>query len=1006
FSVVRLSDTSKYGQNAFKWTARQYVYFGAVAGRVSIDDLYKTGNGFYNIKVQNVNTIQLVMADGYVGTFFGWDSGIIADHYNTEIQPVRRNLEAENINITATQRVAMILPGHNDVYMGGFVGAMYTYMPLVYEDCHVTDITLVCERDITGVKDLSQAYAYGIMGDFVAMHSNGNWSGDAPYITKTDGFKNCSVHNYLFENRSNDPYDENFVGSTYELGSNKSAVSFTESASDYDTDGDKTYGFFYYRWDDQNQLSQKNFYVGGEAKWKHLCVHECEICGGCLNETCTEEDCADKCLKHGDDHVCLSKCPICGKCYNQSCTEENCKDKCPDNHTELLTYEGLENMTFTGETTVYYDGNSHTLTLSNVPSGVEVAYEWYKVEGQTETKLEEAPVRTGEYKVVAKFTVDRWHNAIEDKQASFTIAKGKIDMSGAEFTGATAVTYDGSEHALTITGTNVAVTYEYYKVVDGSETKLEDGDLPVNAGTYKVVAVFEGAGEDFEDIKPMQATLQINKASISVTLGAKTNADGTSLGRDYAFLDEGDNTFGAYYSPATFDFKSYTVELLSSDREVECKLYSALNGDGTVDTAAVSDGKLTQQGQKIYALITLKNAADKENYQDNVVYTVHGGQRIVHISTYEQLLLISSDIDNLAPAVRIDAQYILDCDIDCGGKVWKTVGAYCVGENAGGAANDLRRYEYSFLGEFDGKGHKVYNFSLANDSVSQFEFEAGQSVAIGFFGYITSAKIHDVEFANVTVNINSGTIEGYQWVGNNPVYFGVVAGEIDLDSGKYANGKPNDIYNIKVTDLTASVRVWVGDVGVFFGRDNGTDPWRYNGGWKAKRENLVGSNISMTVTQALEGAGYWLRMGGFVGSMMSYAPLYYNNCALNNVTLIAQGAYTNRLYNTSLGGFAGYYSPIAWGDFNEANPVTTDQFNDCALTNYLIMNKSNTPDGKTDLYVGWKVAGARTVEISNATLTNGTDKTYGLYRTAYDGAVKQYVYDADAKSWSLVEDNQ
>ena len=61
----------------------------------------------------------------------------------------------------------------------------------------------------------------------------------------------------------------------------------------------------------------------------HICESVCSECGKCFDLQCTEDACADKCEGH-PDHVCTSKCDICGKCIDENCTV--CTDKCLGHH--------------------------------------------------------------------------------------------------------------------------------------------------------------------------------------------------------------------------------------------------------------------------------------------------------------------------------------------------------------------------------------------------------------------------------------------------------------------------------------------------------------------------------------------------------------------------------------------------------------------------------------------------------------------------------------------------
>ncbi len=65
---------------------------------------------------------------------------------------------------------------------------------------------------------------------------------------------------------------------------------------------------------------------------EHTCESKCSTCNKCLDATCTESVCAEKCPGHTvipPEHTCESKCSTCGKCLDATCTESACADKCP-----------------------------------------------------------------------------------------------------------------------------------------------------------------------------------------------------------------------------------------------------------------------------------------------------------------------------------------------------------------------------------------------------------------------------------------------------------------------------------------------------------------------------------------------------------------------------------------------------------------------------------------------------------------------------------------------------
>lgn len=61
----------------------------------------------------------------------------------------------------------------------------------------------------------------------------------------------------------------------------------------------------------------------------HGCEKPCALCGLCMDGSCQEEACSEKCQGH---HSCSQVCPDCGKCLNESCREGICAEKCPGHH--------------------------------------------------------------------------------------------------------------------------------------------------------------------------------------------------------------------------------------------------------------------------------------------------------------------------------------------------------------------------------------------------------------------------------------------------------------------------------------------------------------------------------------------------------------------------------------------------------------------------------------------------------------------------------------------------
>ena len=69
--------------------------------------------------------------------------------------------------------------------------------------------------------------------------------------------------------------------------------------------------------------------IFGNGPVEHACETVCTTCGKCLDTSCTEGPCANKCQGHTPAaHVCDSKCNDCGKCTDEACNESTCATKC------------------------------------------------------------------------------------------------------------------------------------------------------------------------------------------------------------------------------------------------------------------------------------------------------------------------------------------------------------------------------------------------------------------------------------------------------------------------------------------------------------------------------------------------------------------------------------------------------------------------------------------------------------------------------------------------------
>ena len=200
---------------------------------------------------------------------------------------------------------------------------------------------------------------------------------------------------------------------------------------------------------------------------------------------------------------------------------------------------------------VAYDGNTHSIEATNLPSGVTATYI-----GNNQTNV-------GTYTVLAVFSGDSVnYNSIANMTATLTVTQNKVQ--GVTFADRT-VTYDGAAHSLAIEGNlpqGIAVVY--------------DGNSQTNAGTYNVTAKFVGSNPNYEQLPDMTATLTIEKRELQIEfVGEKTvaytgyaqkplTARATNLcGSDVVAIDityDGDVVqAGTYVATATVDSDNYKL---------------------------------------------------------------------------------------------------------------------------------------------------------------------------------------------------------------------------------------------------------------------------------------------------------------------------------------------------------------------------------------------------------------------------------------------------------------
>ena len=222
-----------------------------------------------------------------------------------------------------------------------------------------------------------------------------------------------------------------------------------------------------------------------------------------------------------------------------------------------------------GGLTATYDGEYHTVSISNLPEGV-TATVTYEKDGKVygSNGVSDA----GEYKVTVSFTVQDIvnYNSISDVELTLTVEKKAADVTGIIFHNTTkTVTYNGKVQEAYVSGTATGVTsviYTYYEADGVSE--IEGG--AINAGTYKVKAEFTfDSNYSGDGIGAMWATLVIKQAKLTVTASDGSvvygdAADVNGYGYTVTGLVSGDSEEDVL-GTITFSYDSYSDAKVYAD---------------------------------------------------------------------------------------------------------------------------------------------------------------------------------------------------------------------------------------------------------------------------------------------------------------------------------------------------------------------------------------------------------------------------------------------------------
>ena len=179
------------------------------------------------------------------------------------------------------------------------------------------------------------------------------------------------------------------------------------------------------------------------------------------------------------------------------------------------------------DATIVYDGEMHSIAATNVPEGVDVAYDMYEYD--RDIRLSKV-VSAGKYRVVARFTdTSPNYRKIPDRTAILTIEKAYYDVSEITFEDVTRE-FDGHDYEAKVTNASklpsgLQVEYTYY---DENGTKVNSN---AKAGIYTMVASFTGAdATNYYPIEPLKATLTVAKKVIKIS--DKVTFESTSVNFD------------------------------------------------------------------------------------------------------------------------------------------------------------------------------------------------------------------------------------------------------------------------------------------------------------------------------------------------------------------------------------------------------------------------------------------------------------------------------------------
>ncbi len=201
---------------------------------------------------------------------------------------------------------------------------------------------------------------------------------------------------------------------------------------------------------------------------------------------------------------------------------------------------GIDDLAFESKEFTY-DGNAHSLEVTDLPEGVNVSYE---NNGKT---------NAGSYEVVAKLE-DTTGNYIVPEELKATLKINKKDIANDISFESKEITYDGNTHSLEVKGLPEGVNVSY------------ENNGKTNAGSYEVVAKLEDTTGNYIVPEELKATLKINKKDITNDISFESKEityDGNPHSLEVTGLPEGVNAL--YENNGKVNAGSYEVVVKLDD---------------------------------------------------------------------------------------------------------------------------------------------------------------------------------------------------------------------------------------------------------------------------------------------------------------------------------------------------------------------------------------------------------------------------------------------------------